>query len=388
LLLQRNLNKILAKSQPFLSNQTAKMTLTTNNQRQNSDINRAALLRVPGLFPSAVSKVSGQQSYLDSGTTSKHFLNRKKRKKISETLAIKRKSRLELVKYLKQLGELNYADSMEKCGSKWSVMTCDEHIASKTPFHRCNIRYCPSCSNRRSARFVKKYIPYVSEFLKQNSRFKPCLLTLTQKKLSGESKKDARARILKSFKKVIRRKFFNEYFAGGIWACEVTESDSGNHCHLHIFIFRRKFIDEKLLKKEWSKVSPGAKNLNIKLIDGKDGIESGLREVIKYISKPIPADNLTLDSVKQVLQLKGLRMLDTFGEFRAFCRDFEVPEDENADIADEKPDYVAGECCPCEGCDKPLFERILTESDLIEHHRRRELVIFAPNKFRVRGSPG
>ncbi len=365
--------------------------MTQFQQTQNSDIIRAALLRVPGLPASAASKLPGQSdnfghhAYLDSGTTSKHFLKRKKRKKVSETLAIKRKTRLELVKYLNQLGEVNYADSMSKCGSKWSVMSCGEHIASKIPFHRCNIRYCPSCSNRRSAKFVKKYIPYVSAFLKQNARFKPCLLTLTQKKLGGESKRDARERILKSFKKVIRRKFFNEYFAGGIWACEVTESESGNHCHLHIFIFRRKFIDEKLLKSEWAKVSPGAKNLNIKLIDG---LESGLREVIKYISKPIPADNLTLDSVKQVLELKGLRMLDTFGEFRAFCRGFELPEDENSDIEAGRQEFVAGECCPCEGCDKPLFERILTDVEMIAHHRRRELVASAPNKFRVRGSPG
>jgi hypothetical protein len=384
------------------------MTLTQFRQRQNQDIIRAALLRVPVKSASAgssfaaskvpgQSKTAGQLAYLDSGTTSKHFLKRKKRKKISETLAIKRKTRLELVKYLNQLGEVNYADSMEKCGSKWSVMSCGEHIASKIPFHRCNIRFCPSCSNRRPAKFVKKYVPYVSAFLKQNPTYAPCLLTLTQKKIKGESKRDARKRILESFKKIIRRKFFLESFAGGIWACEVTESDSGNHCHLHIFIFRKaawggnmaqREASLKRLKSEWSKVSPGAKNLNLKLIDGKDGIESGLREVIKYISKPIPADDLKLSSVKQLLELKGLRMLDTFGEFRAFCRDYEVPESENADIEAGRQEFVAGECCPCEGCDKPLFERILTDVEMIAHHRRRELVISAPNKFRVRGSPG
>jgi plasmid rolling circle replication initiator protein Rep len=360
----------------------------------------------PGGFPTSLfagrklpgqSDNFGQLAYLDSGTTSKHFLKRKKRKKISETLAIKRKSRLELVKYLYQLGETNYADSMEKCGSKWSVMSCGEHIASKIPFHRCNIRFCPSCSNRRPAKFVKKYVPYVSAFLKQNPTYAPCLLTLTQKKIKGESKREARARILESFKKVIRRKFFLESFAGGIWACEVTESDSGNHCHLHIFIFRKaawggnmaqREASLKMLKSEWSKVSPGAKNLNLKLIDSKDGIESALREVIKYISKPIPADDLTLDSVKQVLELKGLRMLDKFGEFRAFCRDYEVPEDENADIEAGRQEFVAGECCPCDGCDKPLFERILTDVEMIAHHRRRELVLSAPNKLKVRGSPG
>ncbi len=286
---------------------------------------------------------------------------------------------------------------MSKCGSRWSVMLCGEHIASKIPFHRCNIRFCPSCSNRRPAKFVKKYLPYVSAFLKANPGYTPCLLTLTQKKLFGESKREARARILKSFKKVIRRKFFLESFAGGDWANEITESKSGNHSHLHIFIFRKpawgKNMAEresslKMLKSEWAKVSPGAKNLNLKLIDGKDGIESALREVIKYISKPIPADDLKLSSVKQLLELKGLRMTDTFGEFRAFCRDYEIPEIDTPEIEAGKHEFVTGECCPCEGCGKPLFERILTEDDLIAHHRARELVLFAPNKLRVRGSPG
>jgi hypothetical protein len=195
-------------------------------------------------------------------------------------------------------------------------------------------------------------------------------LTLTQTKIKGESKKLARARILASFKKLQRRKFFSEYFAGGIWACEITESETGNHSHLHVFIFRRKFIDEKLLKSEWARVSPGAKNLNIKLING---LENGLREVIKYISKPIPAENLTLESVKQILELKSLQMINTFGEFRTFCRDYELPEVEKQDCEEsDNHSFVAGECCPHPGCEKPLYERVITHDDLINYHRRRE----------------
>jgi hypothetical protein len=309
-------------------------------------------------------------TYLDSGTTTKHFHSKRERRKTSETLGIKRASKLKLVKFLDELKQDNYADSMSKCGERWSAMMCGDHIVSKTPFHRCNIRFCPVCANRRASRFVKKYLVFVVAFIALNLSYKPCLLTLTQKKIKGESKKDARARILKSFKQVIRRKFFAEYFAGGIWAGEVTENETGNHFHLHLFVFRRKFIDAKLLKSEWAKVSPGAKNLNIKLIDS---LESGLREVIKYISKPIAAENLTLQSVKEILELKGLRMIDTFGEFRSFCRDYEPPEDDAAELVESvKPDYVTGECCPHEGCEKPLFERILTDVDLIAFHRRRE----------------
>ncbi len=304
-------------------------------------------------------------AYVHSGTTTAHFTKRKSRKKTSESLAIKRKTKLKLVELLGALGEVESSESMSNCGEKWTVVTCGEHIAAKIPFHRCNIRYCPLCGSRRANKYVKKYLPYVVEFVKQNPRFKPCLLTLTQKKIKGESKKDARERILKSFKQLIRRKFFVEYFAGGIWACEVTESESGNHSHLHIVIFRRKFIDAKLLKEEWSKVSPGAKNLNIRLIDS---LENGLRESIKYISKPIPAENLTLQSVKEILELKGLRMIDTFGEFRSFYRDFELPKADETES--DKVDFVIGECCPA--CSKPLFEQIISDVELIAYHRRRE----------------
>ncbi len=308
------------------------------------------------------------QTYLDSGTTNAHFSKKKRRRKISETLAIKRQTKLKIVKFLNELNQENYADSMSRCGEKYSVLMCDDHIASKIPFHRCNIRYCPMCANRRAARFVKKYLLYAIAFIAANLSLRPCLLTLTQRKIKGESKKSARARILASFKKLQRRAFFNEYFAGGVWACEITESETGNHSHLHIFIFRRKFIDEKLLKSEWARVSPGAKNLNIKLING---LEDGLRETIKYISKPIPAENLTCESVRQILELKSLQMINTFGEFRSFCRDYELPESESeSESESDKHGFVVGECCP--HCEKPLFERVMSHDDLINYHRRRE----------------
>jgi hypothetical protein len=352
------------------------MTLTQIQPNQNPNINRNSLFRAPGIAHRSPEKGQVEHhAYLDSGTTTKHFPGKKKRRKTSETLGIKRESKLKIVKFLGELKQDNYADSMSKCGARWRAMMCGEHIASKIAFHRCNIRFCPMCANRRPARYVKKYLVFVAAFIALNLSFKPCLLTLTQKKIKGESKKDARARILKSFKQLIRRKFFDEYFAGGIWACEITESETGNHSHLHIFIFRRKFIDAKLLKSEWSKVSPGAKNLNIKLIDS---LESGLRESIKYISKPVPAENLTLQSVKEILELKGLRMIDTFGEFRKFCRKNKIVDDALESEESEKSDFVVGECCPA--CSKPLFEQILTDVELIAYHRRRER--FAESQIR------
>ncbi len=315
-------------------------------------------------------------AYIYSGITTKHFSKRPKRRKVSESLAIKRETRLKTVGLLWELGKDNYADSMLKCGAKWSAIRCENHIAAKIPFHRCGIRFCPSCANRRANRFVKKYLLYVTEFVKQNPTYKPCLLTLTQKKIKGESKKAAKARIYQSFKQLIRRKFFDESFAGGIWTSEVTESETGNHSHLHIFIFRKaawgknmaqREVSLRRLKTEWAKVSLGAKNLNLKLIDD---LENGLRETIKYISKPMPSNSLTLQSVKEILELKGSRMIDTFGEFRSFYRDFEIPETEAE--ASDKHDFKVGECCPHEDCGKPLYNQIMTDVEIIAYHRRRE----------------
>jgi hypothetical protein len=303
------------------------------------------------------------QTYVHSGTTSKHRKPRKPRKLKSESLIIRLQTKAKIVEHLLFLGEKETAESIALCGEKFSVMRCDDHLLVKTPYHRCNVRYCPMCASRRASKKVRQYLPAALEFAKRNPRYVPCLLTLTQKKLKGERKRDARMRIYESFKKLTRQKGFQEYFAGGIWACEITESDNGNHSHLHIIIFRRKFVDEKLLKTWWAAVSPEAKNLNIKRIDD---LENGLRECIKYIAKPVPAEHLTRDTVKQLLELKGVQMINTFGEFREFCADFEPEETE----PEEKPEFVVGECCP--HCTKPIFQQTLSYAELIAYYRRRE----------------
>ncbi len=302
-------------------------------------------------------------SYLDLGITSSQNTTKSKRRlKKSERLEIRFKSKQKIQEHLRALGKHKEADSMAICGERFTILTCGEHIPAKLSFHRCGFRYCPMCAPRRANKYQKKYFPYAEEFVKR-THTKPCLLTLTQKKIKGERYKEGRARILKSFNNFIRHEFFKEYFSGGIWACETTFSESGAHVHLHLVVFRKKFVDEKLLKQHWAKASPGAKNLNIKLIDD---LNSGLRECIKYISKPMPAETLERSHVSEILELKGAQMINTFGEFRKFVREFELPEPE----PEQRQKLEAGDCCP--SCNKQLFEKTVTTEELIEFHRRVE----------------
>lgn len=333
--------------------------------------------KLNSLSPSWTSKSKspvGQSSYVHLGTTSSQIhTQRPARKSKSEKLEVRSKTRKKLVQILTELGEDRKADSMAVCGERFEVLTCGEHIVAKKPYHRCNVRYCPMCAGRRASRYQNKYLPYALDFVKLSpTHLTPCLLTFTQKKIAGERLKDSRARIVKSFRLLVRHRFFGEYFDGGLFAIENTVSDDGNHTHIHAIVFRKKFIDADLLKKHWASVSEGAKNLNIKRVDS---LENGLKECLKYIAKPIPADKLKRSHVKELLELSGQRMIDTFGSFRKFCQTHELPEQEKT----EREKLAEGICCPnCNNNNNLLFALTMNENQLIGFYKRMEL---------TRGSP-
>lgn len=323
----------------------------------------------------ASSSQVGQSSYIYKKAQHSHIYKKSSRKKsTSERLEIKYKTQDKLVRLLNDVGEDRTAQSMALCGQKFDVLTCGEHIVAETPNHRCNVRYCPLCSGRRANKYRRKYLPYALAFVKLSPvKLTPCLLTLTQKKIKSEKLKDSRERILKSFKKLIRHNFFADYFDGGIFTIENTISDDGNHCHIHCVVFRKRFIDHKLLKLQWAKVSAGAENLNIKLIDD---LESGLGECIKYISKPLDVDKFERKHLSELLEIKGKRMIDTFGKFRSFSVAYELPEEEEIE---KKEKLEEGNLCwKCNGNDNLLFHISMTANQKIKFYQQVE---------QVRGSP-
>jgi hypothetical protein len=321
--------------------------------------------------PTSSKSKSQSHSYVhlrDNFLTSE--LPKHKRKPKSERLEISYKTQDKLVKLLAEIGEDKTSESMALCGRKFDALLCEEgHIAAKLPYHRCNVRYCPLCANRRAAKYQKKYLPFAVDFVRLTAfALTPCLLTLTQRKIKGERLVNSRERILSSFRKFIRHDFFEEHFSGGLFAFENTISESGNHSHLHIVVFRRKYISHELLKEHWAKVSPGAKNLNIKRLED---LESGLREAIKYVSKPIDVDRFEIKHLSELLEVKGKRMIDTFGDFRKFCLGHQLPEVEK----EERVKVEVGQCCSrCDatGVHNVLFQSSMTHRELIDLHRQNE----------------
>jgi hypothetical protein len=129
---------------------------------------------------------------------------------------------------------------------------------------------------------------------------------------------------------------------------EFTVGRDGNwHTHLHCLVFRRRYFDVKPFRSEWLDVTGDSVNFKVKLIDTLAG---GLEEVIGYISKPKDTEKFTVRHVKQVLDLTGVRMFGTFGDFRTFCASFIHSEPESVV---ERETLVEGDLCDC--CSLPLF---------------------------------
>ncbi len=304
-------------------------------------------------------------AYLDNRVTkSQRGTKRMRSQRARERLRTKE----HLERLANELHEVELADKLRRCHSRLSVLTCGRHIAQIIPNFTCEFRLCPDCGRRRSRKLQNKYLPMMRAFLR-NRRITPVHLVLTQTHRK-ETRKQSAKRIKDAFVKLQRRAFWKEFFKGGTWSLEFTKDKNGlHHTHLHIVGFRRKFFDIELLRGEWLAVTGDSHVLNLKpILD----IATGLREVVKYVSKPLDIRRFGAEDLREFLKLKNMRMFGTFGEFRDFCKDFE-PSDNDAAVGESESlarDLVEG--CACPQCSAPLFDLRLSKSELPQFYEQIE----------------
>jgi hypothetical protein len=278
------------------------------------------------------------------------------------------KTKKHLVALADGLNESELAYKLKRCHSAVGFLTCGQHAYKYMPNFTCEFRLCPNCSRRRSKKINNKYISPVLVYSKIH-RVAPVHIVLTQAQKKGETLNQSVKRLTAAFRKLIRsdRKgsIWNEYFRGGLFAVETKLTEDGlYHTHLHILAFRKRFFDIELLRKEWEAVG-GGKNLRL---DPITDITKGLREVLKYVSKPLDINRFTAQHLRDFLNMKNARFFGTFGDFRKFSSDFEESEYPHilAELKDDPSaiDYaelVEGSLCP--DCAQPLFELRMTENE-------------------------
>jgi plasmid rolling circle replication initiator protein Rep len=321
-------------------------------------------------FRPALSKLEpSKHAYLDNRGTTAQKLNKRQQTSASERLEKKQKTKEKLILLLEKIAEKDLAERLRVCSSKWTTITCGSHVISRRPNHRCEFRLCSFCAARRSRKIQTKYLPLLNEFLRTGKRSTPVHLVLTQKHRRGETLNESKKRLMSSFKKLQRREFWQNHFYGGIYAFEATISDGLYHSHLHILAFRRRFFDVSILRREWQKTTGDSHVLRL---DRISDIESGLREVVKYISKPLDIEKFSLKHLREMLELKGQRMFGAFGLFAKFCRTFDASDIEKKGDDENYSGYCEGDACPL--CQKPLFEMVLPIEILIGFMRKIEAI--------------
>jgi hypothetical protein len=305
-------------------------------------------------------------AYLDNRVIKSQRENKRTRsQRAQERLATKE----HLSRLAVGLGEVELAHKIERCHSRISVLTCGRHIARIIPNFTCEFRLCPDCGRRRSRRLQNKYLPAMGAFMLHN-KVAPVHLVLTQTHRK-ENRKQSAKRIKDSFTRLQRREFWKKHFKGGTWSLEFTKDENGlHHTHLHIIGFRRRFFDIELLRGEWLAATGDSHVLHLKQIQD---IATGLREVVKYVSKPLDIRRFGATDLKEFLGLKNMRMFGTFGEFRDFCKDFEPSDNEGAAVSDLESlarDLVEG--CACPQCNQPLFDLRMSGKELPQFYEQVE----------------
>ncbi len=307
-----------------------------------------------------------QSAYLDKRVTKSQRENQRTR---SQRARERLRTKEHLTRLAVGLGEVELAEKIDRCHSRLSVLTCGRHIARIIPNFTCEFRLCPDCGRRRSRKLQNKYLPAMRAFMLHN-KVTPVHLVLTQTH-QKENRKQSAKRIRDAFTKLQRRGFWNQHFKGGTWSLEFTKDKNGlHHTHLHIIGFRRKFFDIELLRSEWLTATGDSHVLHLKPITD---IAAGLREVVKYVSKPLDIRRFGAEDLKEFLGLKNMRMFGTFGEFRNFCKDFEPSDNDAAAVGELESlarDLVEG--CACPQCSEPLFDLRMSAKELPQFYEQAE----------------
>lgn len=218
--------------------------------------------------------------------------------------------------------------------------THEAEIYSQT----CDLRICPECARRHSARMVARYLPKMLELLHQHHpthRFRHIVFTLP----FGLEDPDIRQKLLDGFAQV-ERVMDALMTPAGDWKASqgfLTGSEfgeTGYKLHFHV-IHYGQYLNQVDLSREWSKQTRGAAQVVFVRgfpYKGKT-IEESLREVLKYATKFYSKDEIT-GEVKYIPAkllpvlakvLEKTRRIRTYGVF------YDVPE----------PDRDTHTCATC-----------------------------------------
>lgn len=247
---------------------------------------------------------------------------------------------------LRQAGETERADLLERCHTEFTIAECQSCGKAKAFPNRCDRFYCPECQPRLAwdrQRGIEWWCLEVSQ---------PKHVVLTVRNIADLTA--GHVLELKKWWQRLRRRKFARSWQGGLYNIEVTNEKRGWHLHLHALVDAR-FIDEAQLSREWAKVTSKLGYI-VKVKDARG--KKYLHEVAKYVVKPAQIAKWTPAQIVTFIHaFEGVRTFGVFGSLYGKRTEY---SEWIAQIRDCKP------TCKCGSCDI----RYYTESEWETQPRR------------------
>ncbi|MBI3604086.1 MAG: protein rep [Nitrospirae bacterium] len=179
---------------------------------------------------------------------------------------------------------------------------------------RCQGRTCPECRRADFWRLMKGY-----EGLAETME-NPKLATFTVPNMKRLTK-EAFLSITRAFKKLFRRKFYQERVRGGIFTVETTNHGNGWHPHLHVLL-DADYLAQRKLDADWKKLTGGMVDIRARTP------QNALPYMLKYVGKApdiyrtdqnkglkryCSPDERIAREIEFNAAMKGIRMVQPFG---------------------------------------------------------------------------
>jgi len=210
---------------------------------------------------------------------------------------------LTVAQKLREAGLEEYAEKLERCHTKWTVLRC-QHCGKRYRFpERCDLRFCPNCQHRLS----RKRKEELEWWIRLLNRPKHVVLTVRN---TAELTKQYIQWVKKCFTRLRRRKFARNW-RSGVYSIEVTNEGRGWHVHIHALI-QATWIDAKELARQWADIV--GQDFAIVWVKQAVGTEAA-DEVLKYAVKGNQIACWSPEEIRQyILATEGIRLFGRFGE--------------------------------------------------------------------------
>lgn len=252
------------------------------------------------------------------------------------------------------------ADKLAKCCSSFVAVTCGVHTVKAYPTYRCKKLFCPDCASERATRLGVQTEAKIAEVMKETRSGRLCLLTLTTKNTPTEE--EGLRSLKKSFTKFKRKKVWREHIKGYFGEFEFTFNSKTNdfHVHLHLIVLRGKFWNQSDISDAWREVTGDSFIVDIREV--KDA-HKGVKELCKYVVKPLDLSAMPDEKLREVLMMKkGTRMFVSGGCFYGVKLDA-TDEAADAGVLEQFADLKQGDACPI--CQEELFDVIVSRDSAI-----------------------